>query len=119
MKIKTIRKQLDYAEKFDDAVNAALEEGWRLLRREVLMPAAQPTDGTRLHIMLYAELVMPDEAPAPLQLSLAEMLQQISAACENAHACDETCPLHSWCKNPQNSIHTAPLDWQGIEEVTG
>ena len=56
MKIKTIRWHLDAAPNFDKEVNDALNEGWRLTKREVL-------DGCQLgqdiyqHRMLYAELV--------------------------------------------------------------
>lgn len=54
LQIKTITIRLDNAGDFDKRVNAALEEGWRLTRREVLQPKAQ--GATFVHIMLYAEL---------------------------------------------------------------
>lgn len=50
--IKTIIKQ--YADEFDEVVNAALAEGWTLTRREVL----PPFEGERFYVVqkLYAEL---------------------------------------------------------------
>ena len=54
--IKTIKDRLDNAEAFDKAVNSALREGWQLTKREVIRPAAQPTNGAILHSILYAEL---------------------------------------------------------------
>lgn len=59
--IKTIRFRLDNAEKFDEAVNAAIGQGWRLTKREVLMPMAQANAYT--YIMLYAELEKGGEVP--------------------------------------------------------
>lgn len=52
--IKTITKQLDGSVQFDAEVNAALAEGWTLVKREVL----QAYEGqTRVfYRMLYAEL---------------------------------------------------------------
>ena len=53
--IKTITERLGDAEHFDAMVNEALQEGWRLTKRKVLMPRAQ--GGERFtFIMLYAEL---------------------------------------------------------------
>ncbi|MBR5865752.1 MAG: hypothetical protein IKY89_05715 [Alistipes sp.] len=49
--VKTVRRQMDYAEKFDEALNQALATGWTLVKREVVNPAT-PDE----HIMLYAEL---------------------------------------------------------------
>lgn len=55
-KVKTIRKQLDYAESFDEAVNAALADGWYLVKRYTLPSYAENT-----YIMLVAELQRYDE----------------------------------------------------------
>lgn len=55
MQILTLVQQLDYAGDFDCAVNEALGEGWQLIRREVINPGTEDK-----HIMLYAELMMPD-----------------------------------------------------------
>lgn len=57
MEIKTIKDRLDNSEYFDEKVNDALHDGWRLTKREVLIPASQPNvSGRFLNIMLYAEL---------------------------------------------------------------
>ena len=53
--IKTIKNRLDSANTFDLEVNAAIAEGWRLTKREVLQPKAQ-SESMCTHIMLYAEL---------------------------------------------------------------
>lgn len=54
LQIKTIRNRLDNAKQFDEEVNAAIQAGWRLTKREVIVPAAQSNQYT--YIMLYAEL---------------------------------------------------------------
>lgn len=54
MQIKTIKFRLDNAELFDNAVNQALEDGWVLIKREVLAPYEGETYVH--HRMLYAEL---------------------------------------------------------------
>lgn len=57
MKIKTITDRLDNAENFDKKVNAALADGWIIVKREVLQPPSQPsTGGVYFNTMLYAEL---------------------------------------------------------------
>ena len=55
LQIKTIRNRLDNAEIFDREVNAALVEGWRLTKRDVLQPKAQ-NESVQSHTMLYAEM---------------------------------------------------------------
>lgn len=53
--IKTIKNRLDNNVAFDEAVNAAIVEGWQLTKREVLIPKAQ-NEAMTTYIMLYAEL---------------------------------------------------------------
>ena len=53
--IRTIVKRLDAAESFDAVVNAALKDGWRLIKRDVLIPRSQASH-TIFHTMIYAEL---------------------------------------------------------------
>lgn len=55
LQIKTIAKRIDDAKEFDAEVNAAIAEGWVLVKREVLQPLAHPTNGISRR-MLYAEL---------------------------------------------------------------
>lgn len=52
--IKTIARRANYSEEFDEAVNAALAEGWVLTKREVIQAVEGPT--LIFHRMLYAEL---------------------------------------------------------------
>lgn len=54
--IKTIKNRLDNNKQFDDEVNQALLEGWKLIKREVINPNGQPSGATYFHTMLYAEL---------------------------------------------------------------
>lgn len=49
--IKTIRKKLDYSDGFDADVNAALADGWYLVKRYTL-----PSYNSATHTMLVAEL---------------------------------------------------------------
>lgn len=59
MEIKTIYIPASAAgvPAFDNCVNEALQEGWKLVKRELIQPQAQPnTDTTYFSNMLYAEL---------------------------------------------------------------
>lgn len=56
MKIKTIVQTINDAERFDNEVNAALEDGWVLKKRE-MFHQSQPTSSAYFNSMLYAELV--------------------------------------------------------------
>lgn len=60
--IKTIRTRFDDSEKFDERVNRALENGWRLTHREVL--PAYETENYESARTLYAELERDDYVPA-------------------------------------------------------
>ena len=53
--IKTIKNRLDNNVAFDNEVNAALAEGWTLVKRDVINPHAHPQLQT-FYTMLYAEL---------------------------------------------------------------
>jgi hypothetical protein len=64
MKIKTILFRIDNAADFDNAVNAALEDGWKLVKRDVVRPYQPHTDTRFFHAMLYAELVKTPEVGA-------------------------------------------------------
>lgn len=56
--IKTISGSLGECAQFDKAVNAALEEGWELKRRDVIIP-----HGSDRNSSLYAELERLAEEP--------------------------------------------------------
>ena len=61
--IKTIMVKADYPGEFDDRVNAALRDGWKLVRRDVL-PAYEGKNMI-FYRMFYAELerVIVEEVP--------------------------------------------------------
>lgn len=52
MQIKTIKCRLDYSEDFDKEVNTALNHGWTLAKRELVVPNTSDK-----HIMVYAEMI--------------------------------------------------------------
>lgn len=109
MQIKTIYEQLQDYETFDRDVNAALAEGWRLMKREHI-PGY--TAGNRYAgPILYAELVKLDEVeptdPHPMDPVMA--LHALQEFCDS-RPCDETCPLQDFCGRhlPNNE---GPADW--------
>lgn len=57
--IKTVVNRLDNSADFDNEVNAALKDGYKLTRREVINPNAQ-NNSRFTYIMLYAELEKED-----------------------------------------------------------
>lgn len=61
MEIKTIVTRLDSAEKFDEEVNKALNDGWTLMKREVLQQGQPKTNDVYYSSMLYAELAKSEE----------------------------------------------------------
>lgn len=108
MKIKTIRHaRTDY---FDEAVNEAFDEGWRLIRRDVLQ--------TPSNVTFYAELVKVDEAPAPDPL---EALRVVRAFCEEmpTEKCLGKCPLTPWCAMYCPEDGMSPADWVIPDEEVG
>jgi hypothetical protein len=115
MKIKTIISRLNYPATFDAEVNEAQEEGWRLVKREVLLGTPGDADSTRL---LYAELVQLDpepEAPAePETLDPIEALHVVKEFCHTVPKCVD-CPLVEWCSQLQKGGD--PTDWVIPEEA--
>lgn len=94
--IKTIKRQLDASAEFDKEVNAALENGWRLLRREVLPP--YEGEERIFFRMLYAELERDDYVPA-------------SASCDTCTHSVDGAPsdsLHSICRHCKGCKHWEP-----------
>lgn len=81
MQIKTIRYRLDNAEKFDEAVNKALSEGWSLTKRYLLDSRNLGTPYS--YTMLIAEMVK-DDTPDTLEIKVKyfdkdiERIQKIS-----------------------------------------
>lgn len=103
MKIKTIRKRLDYAVNFDKEVNDALAEGWHLAKREVLDGRQLGPDAFQ-HRMLYAEMVRLDPEPEPQEIDPMEAAHAVHAECSKHESCT-TCPLENYC------TCTPPHEW--------
>ena len=120
MEIKTIWHQADYPVHFDAKVNTAMAEGWKLAKRELVVP---PT--TDKHIMLYAELVkLSDEelnpAPEPESLPWEEAVKVLRETCREATSCDEDeCPAAKWCYKhlPEEKPADTPAEWRLPDEV--
>lgn len=110
MEIKTIRKRLDNAEEFDREVNAALADGWRLTRRDVILPTQPITGSNYFHTMLYAELVKLDPPAEAEEPDLLTAMRIIKAECDSHDSCQD-CPAQPWC-----NYHT-PHNWELPEEV--
>ena len=111
MKIKTITEELPFSNRFDDKVNEAIDDGWRLVKREII-PAGPNPDSHRL---LYAELVELDpapEVPEPQPVDLFDAVRAIKAACLSVSVADcngDRCPLAGFC----NCLSEAsdPSEW--------
>lgn len=106
MQIKTIWKPLDYIGMFDNTVNDALEDGWRLTKREIL-----PQN------LLYAELVKLDQPPEQPPMDPMQAVQILADTCKNADECSRAgCPLHEWCDRWLPDA-PAPSRWLESEEA--
>lgn len=97
MRIKTVIE--NKSSDFDSAVNQALAEGWRLVRRDVVRIADKSS-------RLYAELVMIDQPKEPDLFECAEVIRQ---ACATVNSCEE-CPLENICQ------FDSPNKWRPMEE---
>ena len=112
MQIKTIHKSLYKAEDFDICVNAAIAEGWTLMRREVIVP---PTGDKQ--VTLYVELVK-GEPQEGLELTWRDALQVIQAECESTAECSATgCEMHAWCQEHLRGDADNPLLWTWSKEA--
>ena len=96
MKIKTIVEP--YARDFDMAVNAALEEGYQLVRRDIH------------HDHHYAQLEKPDEPDKPVHLNPIIAAYVVHEECMNHDSCRD-CPLDDICEN------RSPAEWLCSEDV--
>lgn len=123
MEIKTIVKRLGEPSVFDSKVNAALAEGWHMVKREVI-PGGPMTENTAAHRMLYAELVKLDE-PEPVETTEPETIDPLDAVrwirdtCEgmDSDRCDNgLCPLWAWCMTTDNRVNEAPNKWHVPEK---
>lgn len=110
MKIKTIISNTDKVEWFDNKVNELLDEGWHLVKREVL-PGMNYNENNWACRALYAELVQLDPEPAPENQPLdpIDHLEALREFCVGS-SCDG-CPLDGFCSRhlPKNE---GPADWE-------
>jgi hypothetical protein len=111
MKIKTICRNFDCVEEFDQLVNASIDEGWHLTKRAVIPGVVGVNHSRRL---LYAELVHLDPEPVPE----AEPIDPIDAVYAIKATCDAMpikdcqggrCPLYVWCCQLEG--RRDPSDW--------
>lgn len=100
MKIKTIigTEPAD----FDPKVNAALDEGYQLIRRDVVRIADNNS-------RLYAELILPD---APAEPDLDAAMDLIKEECNRHLSCCE-CPLQDRCDCEPPSVWDVPEESRG------
>ena len=114
MEIKTISAELKENNNtaFDNQVNAAIKEGFKLSRREIFTHTQPPT--------LYAELVkMPQPKPLP---TWVEAVKTIKDTCRNAAECAPgCCPMFEWCEDmfPSEGDPKAPMRWTLPEVPAG
>ena len=108
MKIKTITRNFEWVDEFDQLVNEALAEGWHLTKREVIPGVAGVNHSRRL---LYAELVQLDPEPAPeaQPLDPIEALHTVREFCIGVDKCIN-CPLVDWCSELRKGGD--PTDWE-------
>ena len=116
MEIKTIVIRLDNAGEFDERVNAALKEGWQLVKREVLQPAAQSPE-RYTYIMLYAELVkLPETELQADPVTWQEGVEALRSTCRDAVSCDRaSCPMYDWCEAAITAKADPPNAWPAPE----
>lgn len=110
MKIKTIAYKLsgDNLQTFDDQVNAAMAEGWQLVKREVLPGMNLGAAYFAPH--LCAELVQLDPAPGlPDPLEALRSIQAMCLATSTTDCLAGKCPLEEWCQ--QLAKGGDPTDW--------
>lgn len=109
MKIKTIYKQLVHAEEFDRLVNEAIEQGWSLIKREML-PGGPLTPDDYRPCMLYAELVMDEPTPKQQEISLMDAMRIIRKKCDSYDHCADCVLVDICCTN-------LPYKWELPEEA--
>lgn len=113
MEIKTIWNTVDDSWRFDADVNAAISDGWRLVKREVL-PGMSYTADTYARRLLYAELVKEEEAPP---VSWEDAVQVIKGMCACQPDTPEGCMGCKMGDLCTDNWRNAPEDWCIHEEV--
>lgn len=102
MKIKTIIRGLSWADEFDQLVNEALEDGWQLVKREVIAD-------TQLLVELVLLEPKPEAEPPANPVAALRALREfcVSRPCEG-------CPLVYFCTR-HLACDEGPADWKVSE----
>jgi hypothetical protein len=120
MKVKTIETRLTDADDFDREVNAALAEGYQIVRQDIV-PGFRLEGGNYVPNRLFAHLVLPDLVPEPEQGDPLEALRTIRDFCGGMgleKCLTPKCPLSPWCHiYTQDGI--SPMDWRIPGEEAG
>ena len=120
MKIKTIAYKLNTAglASFDDEVNEALAEGWRLAKRDVL-PGVCLGERDYFGPHLYAELVQLDPEPKSEEtddpIEALRTVQRVCLAVSGDDCGTDRCPLRKFCDRLRDGGD--PTDWDLSEEA--
>ena len=115
MKIKTVYEEvkLEIVSVFDEKVNALLEDGWQLVKRDVV--PGYDLDCVYYPPAFYAELVKLDEADMEDQeadpVTWQEAVNVLCEACQCADDCSEDgCPMFTWCQK-NLPAEPPPANW--------
>lgn len=123
MKIKTVCEEISRETKtvFDEEVNALLEDGWQLAKREVI-PGYNLGD-VYFPPCFYAELVKLEEADMETQepdpITWEEAVWVLRETCQEAKECGPACPAYDWCQKNIPGNNTPPCGWgdpEGLEQ---
>ena len=121
MKIKTVCEEISRETKsaFDDGVNALLEDGWKLAKREII-PGYNLGD-VYFPPCFYAELVKLEEADMEEQeaepITWQEAVEVLRETCETAKECGAACPAFAWCQKNIPGNNAPPCSWGSSEEL--
>lgn len=109
MKVKTIWSENPGA--FDEKVNAWLEEGWVLAKRDILPGPANLDDS-----VFYAEMVLHDPAPETADaMDHVWAIRDVCASIGIADCNENKCPLACWCNRVQSDSTggwISPEEWR-------
>lgn len=114
MEIKTVWTPV--ISKFDSYVNDAMADGWKLIKREVLVDQNNLTNS-----VFYAELVKLSEAdelsPTPEPPTWEEAVEVLTGMCKTRASCAD-CPAIKWCNAAITEGALSPAEWPDpYEEV--
>ena len=106
MEIMTLWDCAEVSDDFDKDVNAALQAGWALIKRDAIM---RQDDNPGEALMFYAELAR-EAAPAePEGDDWKKAVKLLYELCAGIQECKD-CPARSWC-DLSLSTGNYPQDW--------